>query len=67
MRTPTIRKRHIGLPIKFDAFDGKTYWGKLTNLRNRIASIEYQLTNDCGLVVRDCTAYVEDLKRITIA
>ncbi len=68
-KTKRLVKRHIGLPVMFAAFDNKTYYGRLIGLRNRVASVAYQLTNDHGCVVRECTTYLptEQQSRITLA
>lgn len=63
-----ILRRHVGLPVKFAAYDGRTYWGKLTALRNRVAVVDYQVTDpQTGLVKMEATAYLTDLKRLEIA
>ena len=60
-------RRHIGLPVRFNAFDGKTYWGTILLVKRGIVKIVYDVTNEGGLCIARPNAYVEDHSRITLA
>ncbi len=41
MKKTRLTKRHEGLPVSFNAFDGKTYFGNLFTIKNRVVSAQY--------------------------
>ncbi len=64
MKHIRLTKRHEGLPVSFDAFDGKTYFGNLFTIKNRVASVQYTVPSKGSFIT-----YLagKDLNRINLA